>query len=190
MAAVDFLVAPSGGRGHPFHSGNWSFPNVLPGHIYAVGYGLGGAVGLHAAALDHRIAGVASVCGFGSLRRSVEGGRGGGLRRAFELHQLQPRLGFFAATPSELPYDYDDVIELIVSTPSAEGRHRKVLVLSPQDDRINNVTDVTDLVRSLPASMRGRVNLSTPAGINRLDDGKQQAVIDWLHSTAAVVEDT
>jgi len=160
---------------------------VLPGRIYAVGYGLGGAVGLHAAALDQRIAGVASVCGFGSLPCATEGARGGGLRRDFELHQLQPRLGFFAAAPADLPYDYDELLELIVSRP-ATGPRRKVLVLSPQDDRINNVTDVTRLVRSLPSSIRESINLSTPVGINRLDDNKQQAVIDWLHATEAAAK--
>jgi pimeloyl-ACP methyl ester carboxylesterase len=192
-AAVDFLLAPSTGRGHPFHSGNWSFPRVVPAQVFVVGYGLGAAVGLHAAALDVRIAGVASVCGFGSLRASVEGSRGGGLRRIFELHQLQPRLGFFVDKPEELPYDYDDVLSLILTKESAAGNQRKVFVLSSKDDRVHNVSEVESLVRSLatlPPLARQGLTLSTPVGVNRLDDGKQHAVVDWLRAVVADVNNT
>ena len=142
-------------------------------------------VGLYAAALDERIAGVASVCGFGSLRASSEGSRGGGLRRIFELHQLQPRLGFFVDKPAALPYDYDDVLSLILAQPSAGGKQRKVFVLSPQDDRVHNVTEVERLILRLTPLARQGLTLSTPAGINRLDDGKQHAVVDWLHAAVA-----
>ena len=128
---------------------------------------------------------MASVCGFGSLRASSEGSRGGGLRRIFELHQLQPRLGFFVDKPAALPYDYDDVLSLILAQPSAGGKQRKVFVLSPQDDRVHNVTEVERLILRLTPLARQGLTLSTPAGINRLDDGKQHAVVDWLHATVA-----
>jgi hypothetical protein len=47
-SAVDFLLAPSTGRGHPFHSGQWDFPKIRNDKIFAVGYSLGGQVGLGA----------------------------------------------------------------------------------------------------------------------------------------------
>ena len=90
-AAVDFLLAPSGDRGHPFAGGDWTFPKIKTDQIFAVGYSVGAVVGLHAAALDPRIAGVASVCGFEPMRTNAPGSRGGGLRRNFEVHQLQVR---------------------------------------------------------------------------------------------------
>eukprot|EP01051_Picozoa_sp_SAG22_P008866 SAG22_NODE_702_length_7784_cov_2.279896_3_plen_937_part_00 len=181
-SAVDFLVAPSTKRGHPFHSGNWSYPEINPAQVFTVGYGLGGTVGLYAAALDDRIAGAASICGFGSLRKATEGSRGGGLRRDFELHQLQPRLGFFASDPARLPYDVDDVLGLLLSQPSAAGKRRKAFVLSPQNDRINNVSEVEALVASLPSEALRGLTFVTPEGINRLDDSKQAAVVAWLQN--------
>ena len=185
-SAVDFLVAPSSSnRGHPFHSGNWSFPDIDPDQIFTVGYGLGGAVGLYATALDDRIAGAASICGFGSLRKATEGSRGGGLRRDFELHQLQPRLGFFASDPAQLPYDLDDVLGLVLTQPSAGGKRRNAFVLSPQNDRINNVSEVEALVASLPSEALEGLTFVTPKGINRLDDGKQVAVVAWLQNVTA-----
>ena len=144
-------------------------------------------MGLYAAALDHRISGVASVCGFGSLRAAVEGSRGGGLRRIFEVHQLQPRLGFFVDNPGALPYDYDDVLALILTQPSStSGKQRRVFVLAPEDDRVHNVSEVEGLVRSLkrqlPSPAWKGFTYKAPPGINRLDDGKQQAVLEWLRS--------
>ena len=42
--------------------------DIDPDRIYALGYALGATVGLYAAALDERIAGVVSVCGFTPMR--------------------------------------------------------------------------------------------------------------------------
>jgi pimeloyl-ACP methyl ester carboxylesterase len=186
-SAIDFLLAPSSGRGHPFHSGNWNFPKVRTNQIFAVGYSVGGQVGLHAAALDRRLAGVASLSGFAPMRTNVEGSRGGGLRRDYELHQLQPRLGFFQADPTKLPYDYEDVIELIVGD-FPDDPPRQVLVYAPKRDRAHDHTEVARCI----ARVRHKLGLTDDSGpgavlsfvedetVNMLDEPSQLAVLSWL----------
>src|SRR5262245_58203680 len=43
-------------------------PQIDPDKIYLVGYGVGGTVALHTAALDSRVKGVVSICGFTPMR--------------------------------------------------------------------------------------------------------------------------
>ena len=177
-SAVDFLLAPSSGRGHPFHSGSWSFPKIKTTSIFAVGYSLGGTVGLHAAALDGRIAGVASISGFTPMRSNKIGSRTGGLLRDAELHQLQPRLGFYSSEPQDLPYDYDDVLALIAES------GRPMLVYAPMQDRENGFEEVVAVVRRAKAAVgskhAGMITLETPDTINRLDDATHTAIVEWL----------
>ncbi|MFH1070419.1 MAG: alpha/beta fold hydrolase, partial [Candidatus Glassbacteria bacterium] len=68
---------------------------IDPQKIYAAGYSLGGTVGLAAAALDERITGVVSVCGFTPLRGAGPESGTEGLAAYSHLHGLLPRLGFF-----------------------------------------------------------------------------------------------
>ena len=60
-AVVDFLLCHAGGNRDPMCNtvegwGDVNIPRINPTHIFAAGYSLGGAVSLHAAALDKRIA--------------------------------------------------------------------------------------------------------------------------------------
>ena len=87
-AAVDFLVDGKG-------KAQGTMPAVDKGQVYVLGYSLGGMVGLYAAALDERIAGVASFCGFTPLRTDTDDKPTGGIRRLWEWHALQPLLGMF-----------------------------------------------------------------------------------------------
>jgi hypothetical protein len=74
-------------------------------------------VGLHAAALDERVAGVASVCGITPMR--FDGPESGteGLLAYSHLHGLLPRLGFFAGHERRLPYDFQELLACVAPRP-------------------------------------------------------------------------
>jgi len=131
-------------------------------------------VGLHAAALDNRIKGVASISGFMPFRGDIggEGGRGG-VERWSKLYQLQPRLGFFIGSEEKIPYDYDDVLGEIV------GRGGEVLVYAPLRDRVNSATDVEECVKSV-VDEDNNIELVMLDDINSLNDAVHESVNGWL----------
>ena len=69
---------------------------VDPERISLYGYSIGGAVGLHAAALDPRVKSVVSVSGFTPMRTDTADRGTGGIARYYDVRGLIPRLGFFA----------------------------------------------------------------------------------------------
>jgi len=113
-------------------------PELDLDHVFCLGYSLGGMVGLYGAALDERISGVASFCGFTPMRTDTDGKATGGLRRLWEWHGLQPRLGFYRGRERELPYDFEDVLSLIAPRPC--------LIVSPTHDREADFNDVAACV--------------------------------------------
>jgi hypothetical protein len=183
-SAVDVLTAAQGGfvpAGEPDRLP--PYPRVDPSKVYLVGYGLGGAVALHAAALDGRVAGVATVSGWAPLRGDTDapGTPSGGMRRWWEVHATQPRLGWWsAAAPAppmgrqeELPYDYETCVLPAV-------RPRPVFVHQPLQDRSNNASEVAGACGRLAASGYSALRCSTPQGVNALDRGAREAVLAWL----------
>lgn len=108
-------------------------------HIYLAGYGLGGRVALHAAALDERVAGVVSLAGFTPLRLDTADKGTGGIARLSHGHVLQPRLGAFLGQETRIPYDFHEVLALIAPRP--------VLIVNPQLDRTSNYDNVRACVR-------------------------------------------
>src|SRR6185436_5803855 len=95
--------------------------------ITVYGYSMGGALGLYAASLDNRIAGVVAISGFTPMRSDTPGKGMSGMTRYSHLYGLIPRLGLFAGKETGLPYDFDDMIALIAPRP--------VLIVQPQRDR-------------------------------------------------------
>jgi dienelactone hydrolase len=91
---------------------------VDPRRIWLVGYGLGGMVALHAAALDPRVAGVVSVAGFHPLRTDTLDRGTGGVARWSGWLPLQPRLGAFVREERRIPYDYHELLGLIAPRPA------------------------------------------------------------------------
>lgn len=83
--------------------------------IAVLGYSLGAAVGLYAAALDDRIDCVASVCGFSPFRLSSPDKERSHatIHRYSHLHALQPRLGLFLDDPSRVPVDFHEILGAI-----------------------------------------------------------------------------
>lgn len=144
--------------------------------IIAGGYALGATVGLYAAALDERIAGVVSVSGFSPLR-SVSPDRGlEGIKAFSHLHGLIPRLGFFAGHEDRIPYDYDEIIGAIAPRP--------VLLIAPKLDHTANLEDirasVTEAVKMYKLSgASDRLILSTPDDFNRFSAEMQKTIYGW-----------
>ena len=120
-AAVSFAVE---GRG----SAKSAIPEFDIKRVFLLGYSSGALTAMYASALDDRVAGVACFSGWTPLRDAVNGRATGGNRRLWELHGMQPLLGLFDGRESEMPFDYDDVLGLVLPKPC--------LVVTPQHDRL------------------------------------------------------
>ena len=107
---------------------------VDPERIYIFGYSLGGTLGIYTAALDPRVKGVVSICGFTPMRTDAADRGTGGIARYSHLHGLLPRLGFFISNEARIPYDYHELIGAIAPRP--------VYILQPQLDRDATPADV------------------------------------------------
>jgi pimeloyl-ACP methyl ester carboxylesterase len=116
---------------------------VDPRRIYLLGYGPGGMVALHAAALDQRIAGVVSVAGFTPMRSQRSEKPSGGMARWTGWLPLQPRLGAFIGHESRIPYDYDEVLALVAPRPA--------LLFTPD---IDYHSDANDIARCVDEAMK------------------------------------
>jgi cephalosporin-C deacetylase-like acetyl esterase len=170
-AAVDFLLATNFGYINPI-----TRPLTDPHHIYVAGYSLGGLVSLYSAALDNRIAGVASIAAFAPLRTDTYLATGG-IERLYEWHGLMPRLGFYQNTQKDLPYDYDDVLSLVAP--------RSTLIVSPTQDRDNNFSDVSTCVQNAQiywnsANASKNLTFVTPNDYSRFSYAQYPVLIDWL----------
>ncbi|NQT36107.1 MAG: alpha/beta fold hydrolase [Planctomycetes bacterium] len=168
-AAVDFLADGHG-------AANGDMPAVDKDHVYVLGYSLGGSVGLHTTAIDDRIAGVASFCGFTPMRTDTDKKSTGGIRRFWEWHSLQPLLGLFHGREQQIPYDFDDVLALIAPRPC--------LVYSPKRDREADYEDVAACVerarQAWKANGRGdNFTHQAPDDINRFQADQQNAFLRW-----------
>lgn len=145
--------------------------------IYALGYSLGGAVGLFSAALDQRIAGVISVAGFTPLRTDVAGRGTLGIQSWSHLHGLIPRLGFFTGNEERIPVDFHEVIAAIAPRP--------VLVIAPEMDKDAHLDDVTKAVDHARKvfEMYGqgqKLGIFTPKDYNRFAPSMRDEVYRWL----------
>ena len=176
-AAVDFLVDGKG-------TAQGEMPAIDGKQICLLGYSLGGMVGLYAAALNHRITGVASFCGFTPLRTDTDNKPSGGNQRLYQWHALQPKLGLFEGRENEIPYDFDDVLRLIAPRPC--------LIHSPKRDRDADFAEVAACVkhaRTAWESMGCSKTLThlAPDDINRFQQVQQEVFLDWLASESADV---
>ncbi len=145
--------------------------------IMLAGYSLGGMVGLYTAVLDTRIKGVASTCGFGSMRLDVHGNQTEGIRRYSHLRPTIPRLGLFLDNEKRIPYDFDEIMALIAP--------RQVFILAPELDQDWFYEDV-EICYSEAAKVfnlygkKGNITLSNPDDFNRYPPEYQEIVIKWL----------
>jgi dienelactone hydrolase len=154
---------------------------IDPSRIFVAGYSLGAKVGLYAAALDERIAGVICVAGFTPLRLGADGGIEG-IRAYSHLHGLLPRLGFFVGSESRVPYDYHEVLACIAPRP--------VLVIAPAMDKDAVLNDVRRCVGEVKKIYRlygatDRLLLSVPDDYNRFSAELRATANQWLRDRAA-----
>jgi pimeloyl-ACP methyl ester carboxylesterase len=145
--------------------------------IYVFGYSMGGAVGLYTAALDPRVKGVVSICGFTPMRTDTAARGTGGVARYSYLDGLIPRLGFFVGHEAQIPYDFDELLALIAPRP--------VLVMQPLLDRDATPGDVHAAVEQARKiySLYGaaeKLGLYEPWDYNRLPDKSQDHLIEWM----------
>ena len=151
-------------------------PNV--GSITVAGYSLGGNVALHAASLDDRIDNVASFAGFTPYRTDTNERSTYGIRRLYDLHALIPRLGLFRENPSEIPYDYDEVLSNIAP--------RQTLIHAPTQDRDANFDDVQTCVKLSRVSwgnFSDRLifsSSSSSGGMTQMSINESKILCDWL----------
>ncbi len=140
-------------------------------HIYLLGNTLGGSISLMTAALDQRVAGVATVAAFSPWRTSNK--QYESLKTHSHLHGNIPRLGFFAARPMDAPVDFGEIIAAIAPRPA--------MIIAPGLDRY---TDITALKATLAPVFkvyglyRSEANLVTkyPHEINRMTEDMYKEV--------------
>ena len=94
---------------------------VDPQRIYLFGYSMGGAVGVHTAALDSRVKGLVSICGFTPMRSDTVDRGTGGIARYSHERGLIPRLGFFVGHENQLPYDFSELLGVLAPRPVLAG---------------------------------------------------------------------
>lgn len=132
-------------------------------HIYLLGNTIGGSVSLMAAALDERVAGVATVAAFSPWRTSNK--QYESLKTYSHLHGFIPRLGFFADEPEKVPVDFSEIIAAIAPRP--------VLLIAPDADRytdmkalksdMNKVNHIYSLY-----GQKGNLQINYPHELNRM----------------------
>jgi hypothetical protein len=133
-------------------------------------------VALHTAALDSRVKGVVSICGFTPMRTDTKDRGTGGLARYSIDLPLIPQLGAFIGHELQLPYDYNELIATIAPRP--------VYVVQPQLDRDANVADVHAAVEQARAvyglyKASDKLVLAEPWDYNRLPEATQDKIIEW-----------
>ena len=141
-------------------------PRVAPDQVYLLGYGTGGMVALHAAALDDRVAGVISVAGFTPMRRDTVAQGTGGLARWSDWLPLLPRLGAFVGHEARVPYDLHELLALVAP--------RSALIITPG---IDYQSSFPDLKESVAAARRVYARHGAPEKLvfQRTDDYKRFA---------------
>jgi pimeloyl-ACP methyl ester carboxylesterase len=147
--------------------------------MYMFGYSMGGTVGLYAAALDPRVAGLVSISGFTPMRTDTADRGTGGVARYSQERGLIPRLGFFVGHEAQIPFDFDDLIATVAPRPA--------MIVEPQLDRDGNPADVhaaIDRAKSAYA-MHGAsasLALSEPWDYTRLPNSIQDEIIRWMRA--------
>jgi pimeloyl-ACP methyl ester carboxylesterase len=150
---------------------------VDPARIYLFGYSMGGAVGVYTAALDARVKGLVSICGFTPMRSDTAARGTGGVARYSHERGLIPRLGFFVGHEDQIPYDFPELLGALAPRP--------VLVVQPQLDRDATPADVKAAVeqaRKVYAlyGSAAKLELQEPWDYNRLPTRTQDEILKWM----------
>jgi cephalosporin-C deacetylase-like acetyl esterase len=149
--------------------------------IFVAGYSLGATVGLYAAALDERIAGVVSVAGFTPMRLNITDKGTEGIRAYSHLHGLLPRLGFFVGNEARIPYDFHEILACVAPRP--------VLVIAPVMDKDATAQDVRysiEQARKIYSLYGAPDNLQifAPDDYSRFSNEMREKTYEWLQDRA------
>ena len=144
-------------------------------HIYLLGNAIGGSVSLMTAALDDRVAGVATVAAFSPWRTANHTYES--VRVFSHLHGFIPRLGFFADQPNQAPIDFGEIMAVVAPKP--------ILVVSPDMDPHTDhhaLQAMLDPVKSVYRLYGKGENLQTeyPNDINRLSRDRYGLISDFF----------
>ena len=155
---------------------------IDPKRVFVAGYSLGATVGLYAAALDERIAGVVSVAGFTPMRLNTPEKGTEGIMTFSHLHGLLPRLGFFVGNEARIPYDFHEILACIAPRP--------VLVIAPVLDKDATLQDVKYCVEQAKTiyglyGSPGGLQISAPDDYNRFSNEMRGRMYEWLEERAA-----
>lgn len=93
------------------------------------------------------------------------------IRAAFDQAGLNPEYDLEIDFPTDLPYD--------VFRPDGEGREKQILLLDRQE-RLREISEVSDIVRSISGLQRGKFHLYFP-------DDKVRTIIDELPQEIAEI---
>jgi pimeloyl-ACP methyl ester carboxylesterase len=149
---------------------------VDPERIYLFGYSMGGTVGIYTAALDSRVKGLVSICGFTPMRTDTAARGTGGVARYSQERGLIPRLGFFVGHENEIPYDFPELLGMAAPRP--------VLVVQPELDRDATPADVKSAVEQAKRvyALYGstKLELQAPWDYNRLPNKTQDEIVKWM----------
>ncbi|MGH9654488.1 MAG: alpha/beta fold hydrolase, partial [Bryobacteraceae bacterium] len=152
---------------------------VASRQISLFGYSMGGTVALYAAALDSRVQGVVSICGFTPMRTDTVDRGAGGVARYCSQRSLIPRLGFFVGHETRIPYDFDGLLGMIAP--------RFALVVEPLLDRdatpadVRNAVDRAKKVYALYGA-GGKLAIREPWDYNRLPNKTLDETVKWMRA--------
>ena len=152
-------------------------PNLSLEDVTVVGYAVGGAVAVHAAAIDDRIASIASIAGFSPWRKNADHLPNSGNHYLYEYHALIPKLGLFAGNEGAVPYDYPDLFEAIAP--------RKVLIYAPQMDRNADWDAVRECITEIKPfwvdrNAQNNLTVITPNEVGNFCNEQYKAIEQWL----------
>lgn len=144
-------------------------------HVYLLGNTIGGSVSLITAALDSRVAGVATVAAFSPWRTSNQ--QYESLKTYSHLHGFIPRLGFFAENPQNVPVDFGEII--------AAAAPKPLLVIAPDLDRYTNIPDLKAAMQPVSNvyqlfGKKDQFVLTHPHEINRMTKQMYKEVGDFF----------
>ncbi|HEY0669541.1 MAG TPA: alpha/beta fold hydrolase, partial [Sphingobacteriaceae bacterium] len=146
-------------------------------HVYLLGNTIGGSVSLITAALDSRVAGVATVAAFSPWRTSNQ--QYESLRTYSHLHGFIPRLGFFAEKPQTVPVDFGEII--------AAAAPKPLLVIAPDLDRYTDIPKLKNAMRPVSNvyqlyGKKDQFILTHPHEINRMTKQMYKEVGDFFQN--------
>lgn len=154
-----------------------ALPYVDADRIVAVGYSLGGLIGLHLGVLESRLAGLAVVCVPQPFRADSVESPTGGLRQWADQVPLLPRLAAYIGREAQAPYDVEHLI--------AAYAPRPLLAINPRYDRFADSGHVHAAVEAARAVYRlygaaDALTYHSPDTYNQFNPDMQDRVIDWL----------